>query len=101
RPTGVFAANDLVAIGLLQGLLAHGVRVPDEMAIVGFDDMEFAAAAAVPLTSVRAPRADLGRHAARLLLEEIAAREAGEPLPPRHSRFAPDLVPRASTARRP
>ncbi|MEV0719718.1 LacI family DNA-binding transcriptional regulator [Asanoa sp. NPDC050611] len=92
RPTGVFAVNDLVAIGLLQGLLAHGVRVPDELAIVGYDDMEFAAAAAVPLTSVRAPRAELGRHAARLLLEGI---DHGKPT---HLRFEPELVPRASTA---
>jgi LacI family transcriptional regulator len=99
RPTGVFAANDLVAIGLLQGLLAHGVRVPDEIAIVGYDDMEFAAAAAVPLTSVRAPRAELGRHAAQLLLDEIEARDHGQPPAPRHLRFEPVLVPRASTAK--
>jgi len=97
RPTGVFAVNDLVAIGLLQGLLAHGIRVPEEVAIVGYDDMEFAAAAAVPLTSVRAPRADLGRDAARLLLGEIAERENGSPGAPRHLRFEPSLVPRAST----
>jgi LacI family transcriptional regulator len=46
------------------------IRVPDELAIVGYDDIEFAAAAAVPLSSVRQPRQELGRTAAQLLLEE-------------------------------
>ena len=48
RPTGVFCANDLLALGLLQHLAQHGVRVPDDIAIVGYDDIEYAAAAAVP-----------------------------------------------------
>lgn len=63
RPTAVFAANDLLAIGLLQGFVQAGVRVPEDMAIVGYDDIAFAAAAAVPL-SVRQPRTELGAHAA-------------------------------------
>src|SRR5690606_18621947 len=60
-PTAIFCANDLVALGALQGLTMHGVKVPEECAIVGYDDIEFAAAAAVPLSSVRQPRAQLGR----------------------------------------
>ena len=52
RPTAAFCANDLVAVGLLQHLTQHGVAVPDDMAIVGYDDIEYAAAAAVPLSSV-------------------------------------------------
>ncbi len=70
RPTGVFCANDLVALGLLQEMTRHRIRVPDDLAIVGYDDIEFAAAAAVPLSSVRQPRQQLGRTAAQLLLEE-------------------------------
>ncbi len=50
RPTAVFCANDLLALGVLQSLYAAGVRVPQDVAIVGYDDIEFAAAAAVPLT---------------------------------------------------
>ena len=57
RPTAVFAANDLAAIGLLQGFVTAGVAVPDDMAIIGYDDIAFAAAAAVPLSSIRQPRA--------------------------------------------
>jgi LacI family transcriptional regulator len=100
RPTGVFAVNDLVAIGLLQGLLAGGLRVPEDVAVVGYDDTEFAAAAAVPITSIRAPREELGRRAAELLLDQIRGIDAGEPTPPRHERFEPELVARTSTTRR-
>src|SRR5215467_1278737 len=68
RPTAVFCANDLLALGVLQHMTQHGVRVPDDIAIVGYDDIDFAAAAAVPLTSVSQPRHQLGRTAAELIL---------------------------------
>jgi LacI family transcriptional regulator len=106
RPTAVFCANDLVALGLLQQMTQQGVVVPDELAIVGYDDIEFAAAAAVPLTSVRQPRHELGRTACELLLQEArfhAGNTAG--LPGRHVHrqveFTPELVVRASSGRRP
>jgi LacI family transcriptional regulator len=93
-PTAVFCANDLVALGVLQVLIRHGVRVPDDMALVGFDDIEFASAAAIPLTSVRLPRQLMGRTAADLLLEEAS----GDPSHV-HRRVVlqPELVVRAST----
>jgi LacI family transcriptional regulator len=98
RPTAVFAANDLIAIGLLQGLTTHGLRVPQDIAIVGYDDIEFAAAATVPLSSVRQPRVELGRRGAELLFEELEALEAGRPVEHQHIRFQPDLVVRLSSA---
>ncbi len=98
RPTGVFATNDLLAIGLLQGFVAHGVRVPEEMAIVGYDDISFAASAAVPLSSVRQPRESLGRRAAELLFDEIEAIERGVPHEHTSANFTPELVVRQSTA---
>jgi LacI family transcriptional regulator len=70
RPTAAICANDLLALGMLQEMVRHGVRVPDEFAIIGYDDIDFAAAAAVPLSSVRKPRQELGRRAAQLLLDE-------------------------------
>jgi LacI family transcriptional regulator len=70
RPTAAICANDLLALGMLQEMVRHGVGIPDEFAIVGYDDIDFAAAAAVPLTSVRKPRQELGRRAAELLLDE-------------------------------
>lgn len=97
RPTAAFCANDLLALGLLQQMVHLGLRVPEDVAIVGYDDIEFAAGAAVPLTSVAQPRHRLGRTAAELLLAE--ARD------PDHTHqqvvFAPELVVRASTGLRP
>ena len=87
------APTTCVALGLLQQATSAGVQVPDDLAIVGFDDIDFAAAAAVPLTSVRQPRAELGRTAARLLLAEADD--------PDHVHeqvvFEPELVARRST----
>ncbi|KAA9157434.1 LacI family transcriptional regulator [Amycolatopsis acidicola] len=95
RPTAAFCVNDLLALGLLQTCVSLGLRVPDDLAIVGYDDIEFAAAAAVPLTSVRQPRRRLGRTAAELLLQETT-----DPLH-QHQQvvFTPELVVRASTQR--
>lgn len=97
RPTGVFALNDLVAIGLLQGLVRRGVAVPEEISIVGYDDIEFAEAAAVPLSSVAQPRVDLGRRAAALLFDEIDEIEGGQPHRHTQERFTPTLRVRASS----
>lgn len=72
RPTAAFCANDLLALGLLQEMTRRNIAVPDEVAIVGYDDIEFAAAAAVPLSSVRQPRQELGRMAAQLLMDETS-----------------------------
>ncbi|MFF5990953.1 LacI family DNA-binding transcriptional regulator [Prauserella flavalba] len=96
RPTAVFCANDLLALGVLQGMVAAGVRVPDELAIVGYDDIEFAGAAAVPLTSVRQPARRLGRAAAELLIAETA--DGDEPVERQTVVFEPELVVRASTS---
>lgn len=95
RPTAAFCANDLLALGLLQELVRRGLRVPDDMAIVGYDDIEFARAAAVPLSSVGQPRDQLGRAAAELLFEEIND-AAGHRH--RHVVFEPELVVRESSA---
>ncbi len=70
-PDAVFAANDLVALGVLQALALGGLAVPDDLALVGYDDIEFAASAAVPITSMRQPRDRMGAIAVDLLLAEI------------------------------
>ncbi|MGH3384583.1 MAG: LacI family DNA-binding transcriptional regulator [Nocardioidaceae bacterium] len=94
RPTGVFCANDLVALGLLQEMTRGGIQVPADIAIVGYDDIEYAAAAAVPLSSVRQPREQLGRAAAELLFDEI---NKGADHRHQHLVFEPDLVVRDSS----
>ena len=93
RPTAAFCANDLLALGLLQQCVSLGLRVPEDLAIVGYDDIEFAAAAAVPLTSVRQPRRMLGRTATELLLDEHDNPEHVH----QQILFTPELVVRAST----
>jgi LacI family transcriptional regulator len=98
RPTAVFAMNDLLAIGLLQGFVTHGLRVPEDVAIIGYDDISFAASAAVPLSSIRQPRADLGRRGAELLFEEMEATDHDLPHEHQSVRFTPELVVRRSTA---
>lgn len=98
RPTAVFALNDLLAIGMLQGFTLAGVRVPEEVAIVGYDDIAFAAAAAVPLSSVRQPRAELGAQAAELLFAEIQAADDDLPHEHRGVRMTPELIVRRSSA---
>jgi LacI family transcriptional regulator len=96
RPTAVFCANDLLALGVLRGLASRGLAVPGDLALVGYDDVEFAAMLSTPLTSVRQPKYRLGQAAARLLLAE-----AEDPERHRHAQtvFRPELVVRESSAR--
>ncbi len=98
RPTAVFCANDLLALGVLQELYAAGLRVPDDIALVGYDDIEFAAAAVVPLTSVRQPAYRMGRVAAELLMAETG--ESGEEHVHQRIVFQPELAVRASSLHR-
>jgi LacI family transcriptional regulator len=95
RPDAVFAANDLLAVGLLQAFAYGGdVRVPDDIALVGYDDIDFASATVVPLSSVRQPARLLGRTSVDLLLKEIEGAEHE-----RRVRFQPELVVRESSRR--
>jgi LacI family transcriptional regulator len=95
RPEALFAANDLVALGLLQALVMNGtLLVPGDIALIGFDDIDFASAAVVPLSSVRQPSQLIGETALRILLEEAADPD----LAPQQVVFQPELVVRASTS---
>lgn len=93
-PTAIVCVNDLTALGVLRSLRNHRISVPEEVAVIGYDDVEFAAMLATPLTSVRQPKYQLGRAAADLLL-----REDTEGVDHRHQQilFQPDLIVRAST----
>jgi LacI family transcriptional regulator len=96
RPSAVFCANDMLALGMLQEVVHYGIRVPEDLSIVGFDDLIWAGAAMVPMTTVRQARERLGRTAVRMLMDEISepATHVHE-----HSLFAPDLIIRESTAK--
>ncbi|MBN9346687.1 MAG: LacI family DNA-binding transcriptional regulator [Devosia sp.] len=95
RPTAIFAANDSLALGALRWCLKHNVRVPEDVAIVGMDNIEFGEYAGVPLSSVDYAVETVTRMAVERLMRLIAA---GDQLPePRITQIDPDLVIREST----
>ncbi|MPT15753.1 LacI family transcriptional regulator [Microbacterium sp. HSID17254] len=97
RPDAVFAANDGVALGVLTQLLRHGIRVPEEIALVGFDDVAAAHQGVVPLTSIRQPGYEIGRAAGAALLQLLADPTAAPPAP---TPFPAELIVRESTVGR-
>lgn len=94
-PDGVFCANDLLALGVMQSLtMLHPLQIPRDVALIGYDDIDFAASAVVPLSSVRQPTELIGRTAVELLTEQLLS-----PTPaPRAVVLDPELVIRQSTA---
>jgi LacI family transcriptional regulator len=96
-PTAVFCANDLLALGVMRGLMAAKVKVPDQVSILGYDDIKFASSAAIPLSSISQPAYQMGVTAADLLLSEC---EDGEGHQHQQIRFQPQLVERESTKKR-
>lgn len=94
RPTAVFAGNDEQALGVYRALHDRGMRVPEDVSVVGFDDMPFAAWVTPALTTVRQPLREMGRTAAKMLLRVIA----GEPVDHVRVELATPLIARASSA---
>ncbi len=94
-PSAVFACNDLMAIGALRAAHETGVRVPDELSIVGFDDIELSGYTSPPLTTVAQPKDHIGALAVDMLLERVSRRRQE----PRKVVLQPELRVRASTAR--
>lgn len=97
RGTGVVCGNDMVALGLTTALTRAGVRVPRDMSVIGYDDVEFAQQGPMALTTVRQPKQSMGRTATQLLIEEAEnTRHAHQQVV-----FQPELVVRESTGRAP
>ena len=99
RPTAVFCINDLVAAGALKVCSLEGVRVPEDMSIVGCDDIELATLLMPELTTIAIPARELGARAARMLLQALQepADESKTPARPRRT-IASKLVVRGTTA---
>jgi LacI family transcriptional regulator len=75
RPTAIFAANDIMALGAIYAIQKAGLEVPADVAVVGYDDRDFAAWIRPALTTIRMPSYEMGQAAARLLLQQIAKEE--------------------------
>ncbi|WP_018152389.1 LacI family DNA-binding transcriptional regulator [Leeia oryzae] len=93
-PTAVFVCNDVMAIGAISAIHHAGLRVPDDISIVGFDDIELAAYTIPPLTTIAQPKAAIGTGTAELLLERLT----GSRTQTRQLILQPELVVRQSTA---
>ncbi len=93
RPTAIFCYSDLVAFGVMRAVLQAGLRIPEDMAIVGYDDMEFCAHAQVPLTTVRIPKRALGEKAVEMLVGNL---KPGERAGKRSAKLPVELVIRDS-----
>jgi LacI family transcriptional regulator len=75
KPTAIFAANDIMALGALYAIQESGMRAPDDVAVVGYDDRDFAAWVRPALTTIRMPSYEMGQAAARLMLKQFAGEE--------------------------
>jgi LacI family transcriptional regulator len=91
--TAIFAANDVMALGVLNELIGRGIRVPDDVSVAGFDDIGMAEFALSPLTTVRVPMTELGQQGARLVFDLLAGRRV------RSKRLPVEIVERSSTRR--
>lgn len=94
--TAVFAANDLMALGVLHGAAEDGVRCPKDLSVVGFDDIQLASYAVPALTTVRQPKDEIVNHAVNRLLLRIGKHPRQEPT---RASFVSELIVRKSTAR--
>lgn len=92
--TAVLAANDLVALGIYDVCAERGIRIPEDLSVVGFNDIPFADRFAPPLTTIRIPHAEIGRRTAALILSAIEDPSAAA----MSIRLAPELMVRGSTA---
>jgi LacI family transcriptional regulator len=93
-PTAVVAGNDMIALGVLDVFAERGLRCPDDISLVGFNDMAFVDRLAPPLTTVRVPHYEIGAEAARMLLERLANPD----IPAKSITLPVSLIVRASTA---
>ncbi|MER7250457.1 LacI family DNA-binding transcriptional regulator [Kribbella sp. NPDC000426] len=94
RPTAIFAGSDEVALGILEAARARGLRVPEDLSLVGFDDTEVARLASPPLTTVRQPLREMGAVALRTAMQLAA----GEQVASHHVELATTLIVRGSAA---
>ncbi len=96
-PSAVFAENDVLAIGILHGIKDSGLKVPEDIALIGFDDISFSAYQEIQLSTIKQPKEQMGSIAADILIDEIETGEQSSS--PRKIILEPELVVRRSSCR--
>jgi DNA-binding LacI/PurR family transcriptional regulator len=91
RPEAVFVYKDMAALGFQEGLLQHGFKIPDDVAVIGFDDIERAQYASIPLTTIRQPINEIGHNTVEMLSNLIEGNNQSKRI-----LLKPELVVRAS-----
>lgn len=91
RPTAIFAVNDISALAAMSVARRHGLRVPDDVAVIGYNDSEMSQLLPIPLTSVRVPRREMGRLAVELLMKRMNGEDVDSVL------MAPEVIARESS----
>ena len=94
KPSAVFVTADRLAVGFIHRLREHGVRIPEDVAVVGYDDIRYSEFLEVPLTTVALPKYEMGQQAAQILFERIEAKEKDAAL--RQIFLEPKLIVRTS-----
>jgi len=90
-PDAIFATNDFAAIGAMGALRDKGLQIPDDVALVGYNDTPLAASISIPLTTIRSPMHEMGRRALQTLLRKLAGEQVES------ERLPPELIVRSST----
>lgn len=97
RPDAICCFSDNVALWVIENLLVNNIQVPDDIRVLGYDNIEFSAIARIPLSTISQPNHEIGRNAMQMMLERLA--DPDTPRPPRKLIFPPELIVRKSTER--
>ena len=96
KPEAIFAGNDYLALGALKAIKEAGLRVPEDIALVGFDDLRFSSTLEVPLTTISQPKFEIGKKATEILINKIEANKKGNEINPKQVVLPVKLVVRQS-----
>jgi len=88
-PTAIFATNDYMALGTYQAILEGGIKVPEDIALIGFNDIEFTSMKGIELTTIGQKKYEMGALAVKTLVERIEGRKSG---PPEEIILEPELI---------
>ena len=95
HPEALIAGNDLLALGIILGIREKGLKVPDDMAVIGFDDIPTASFPGIDLSTIRQPKIRMGEAAVEIILDFISSGETGDRAP-RRVIMDPELVLRST-----